>query len=175
LNGSRGQVRPETGQKPKIKIIFFQYLFYAKVSILAVAQGLGDRGLPQADFIRWLVREAAPPGSGIRSWPLADTTLGFLIHDFWAGRRSSIFGSGQPRGPGKPFKNMGGTAPHIFEWFLGPPGPPRPRKSTISGRPKNHVLKVTRVNNPNFSWEAILCIWGLIFGQVFFWRPGAPY
>ena len=35
-------------------------------------------------------------------------------------------------------------APHIFEWFQGPPGAPRPRNSTISGRPKNHVLK-TRV------------------------------
>ncbi len=50
-------------------------------------------------------------------------------------------GSGGPRGPRKPFKNMGGEAPHIFACFPGHPGPPRPRKSTISGRPKTHVLK----------------------------------
>ena len=31
--------------------------------------------------------------------------------------------------------------PHILEWFLGPPGPPRPQISTIFDRPKNHVLK----------------------------------
>ncbi len=49
--------------------------------------------------------------------------------------------SGRPRGLRKPFKNMGGEAPRIFEWFPGPPGPPRPQKSTISGWPKNHVLK----------------------------------
>ena len=30
---------------------------------------------------------------------------------------------------------------HLLEWFWGPPGPPTPRRSTISGRPKNHVLK----------------------------------
>ena len=50
-------------------------------------------------------------------------------------------GSGRPREPGTPCQNVGGFAPHILEWFLGPPGPPRPRKSTISGRPNNHVSK----------------------------------
>jgi hypothetical protein len=32
-------------------------------------------------------------------------------------------------------------SPRLFNWVLRPPGPPRPRKSTISGRPKTHVLK----------------------------------
>ena len=30
--------------------------------------------------------------------------------------------SGRPRGPGKPFQNVGGFAPHIFEGLPGPPG-----------------------------------------------------
>jgi hypothetical protein len=30
---------------------------------------------------------------------------------------------------------------HLLEWLLGPQGPPRPQKSTISCRPKNHALK----------------------------------
>ncbi len=38
--------------------------------------------------------------------------------------------SGWPRGPGKAFENVGGEGPHIFEGFLGPPGPARPQKST---------------------------------------------
>ncbi len=42
---------------------------------------------------------------------------------------------------------MGGEAPHLFEWVLRPPGPPRPRKSRISGRPKAHVLKT---HNPTY-------------------------
>ncbi len=43
-----------------------------------------------------------------------------------------FLGSGRPWGPGKPCKNMGGFAPHNFEWFTAPPGPPRPPKSAIS-------------------------------------------
>jgi hypothetical protein len=49
--------------------------------------------------------------------------------------------SGGPRGPQHPVKKMRGEVPHLFDWFLVPPGPPRPQKSTISGRPKTHVLK----------------------------------
>ncbi len=61
---------------------------------------------------------------------------------FWG--RSEIvdlWGLGGPGGPKKPFQKVGGEAPHLLEWFLGPPGPPKPEKSAISGRPKNHVLK----------------------------------
>ena len=41
----------------------------------------------------------------------------------------------------KPFRKVGGFAPHLLEWCLGPPGPPKPQKSAISGRPNNHVLE----------------------------------
>ncbi len=34
-----------------------------------------------------------------------------------------------------------GEAPHLLEWCLGPPWPPRPPKSGIPDRPQNHVLK----------------------------------
>ncbi len=46
---------------------------------------------------------------------------------------------------------------------MGPPGPPRPRKSTISGRPKNHVLKTqvqTHCDNQNYVLETLLVIFG---------------
>ena len=42
----------------------------------------------------------------------------------------------------KPLPKVGHEAPHLLEGVSGPPGPPRPQKSTISGRPKNHVLKI---------------------------------
>ena len=45
-----------------------------------------------------------------------------------------VLGFGRPRRPGKPLKNMGGKAPHLFERFPGRPGPPRPPKSAISGQ-----------------------------------------
>ncbi len=45
------------------------------------------------------------------------------------------------RGPKNHAKRWGASPPHIFDWFPGLPGPPRPRFSTISGRPKNHVLQ----------------------------------
>jgi len=51
-------------------------------------------------------------------------------------------GSGRPRAAGKPSKTMGGFAPpHLFGRYPGRPGPPRPPKSTISGRSTNHILK----------------------------------
>ncbi len=39
------------------------------------------------------------------------------------------------------FQKVGGFAPDLLEWFLGPPGPPTPQKSTIAGRPQHHLLK----------------------------------
>ncbi len=62
--------------------------------------------------------------------------------------------SGRPQ---KPFKNMGGEAPHLFEWFVGPPGPPRPRKSMISGRSKNHVLKTKVYSLPLMRVSQLSC------------------
>jgi hypothetical protein len=50
------------------------------------------------------------------------------IVDFW--------GLGGPGGPKQPFQKVGGFAPKLLEWFLGPPGPPRPHNSAISGRPQ---------------------------------------
>ncbi len=38
-------------------------------------------------------------------------------------------------------KGGGLRPPHLLEWFWGHPGPPKPKKSTIPGRPKNHVSK----------------------------------
>ena len=38
-------------------------------------------------------------------------------------------------------RKVGGEAPHLLQGSPGPPGPPRPQKSTISDRPKNHVLQ----------------------------------
>jgi len=40
-------------------------------------------------------------------------------------------GSGRPRVAGKPFRKMGGFAPHRFEGFPGRPGPPRSLRSKI--------------------------------------------
>ncbi len=59
--------------------------------------------------------------------------------------------SGRPRRPQKPFQKVGGFAPDLLVWLLGPPGPPRSSKSTIAGRPQNHVLetRVQRLNVPH--------------------------
>ena len=56
-----------------------------------------------------------------------------------------FLGSGRPRRPPKPFQKVGGFAPPPFRMVLGPPGPARPQTSTISGRPKDHVLKTQSV------------------------------
>ena len=42
----------------------------------------------------------------------------------------SFWGSGRPRGRGRPFQKVGGFAPHFLEWYPGRPGPPRPPKLT---------------------------------------------
>jgi hypothetical protein len=67
--------------------------------------------------------------------------LGFLINEFWTGRESSIWEVWAAPAAPKTTPDGGGVAPHLLEWFLGPPGPPKPQNSTISGRPKNHILK----------------------------------
>ena len=53
-------------------------------------------------------------------------------------------GTGGPGGQTKTLQTVRGFAPHLWHlwgWFLGPPGPHKPQKSTISSRPKNHVLQ----------------------------------
>ncbi len=37
-------------------------------------------------------------------------------------RNRSFWGSGRPRGPRRPFQNVGGFAPHLLEWSPGPMG-----------------------------------------------------
>ena len=64
------------------------------------------------------------------------------ILDFRGGPR-------RPRATGKPFKKVGGEAPHLFEEFPGRSEPPRPRKlgfpfliwpPSVSGTPMFQVL-----------------------------------
>ena len=40
----------------------------------------------------------------------------------------SFWGSGRPQAAQKPFKKVGGLAPHLFKGFLGRPGPPKAPK-----------------------------------------------
>ncbi len=91
-----------------------------------------------------LVVAARPPP---RRWPNRGVRLGgnklrFFIHGFGPAGNRRFWGSGRPRLPQKPFQRVGvGFAPHLLEWRLGPPGPPSPQTSAISGQPKNHVPK----------------------------------
>ncbi len=70
-----------------------------------------------------------------------DTTLGSLIHGFWADRKSSIFGVRAAPAAPKPLPTSGREAAQRLEGICGPPGPPGLQKSTISGRPKTYVSK----------------------------------
>ncbi len=56
---------------------------------------------------------------------------------------ADFVGRGGPGGPNNDSRTWGASPPHFLEWFLGPPGPPKLPKSTIPGRPQNHVLKPT--------------------------------
>ncbi len=49
-----------------------------------------------------------------------------VIFIFFRIGNRSVWGSGRPRGPGRPFRWVGGFAPHLLEGSPGPPGPPRP-------------------------------------------------
>ncbi len=70
------------------------------------------------------------------------TTLGFLIHDVWAGREPSIFevwaAPGAPKTIQKDWICLNG--------FPGPRGRPDPENCFLFGRPKNHVLKTHPYN-----------------------------
>ncbi len=68
-------------------------------------------------------------------------TLGFLIHGCWAGRKSSIWGSGRPRRPPKPFQTVGGGAPPHSGMVCGPAGAARTPKIDDSRPAQNHVFK----------------------------------
>ena len=66
--------------------------------------------------------------------------LGFC--DLFTGRTSSIFGGlGGPGRPGNLPKRWGASAPTFLEGFPVARSRPDPPKSTISSRPKNHILK----------------------------------
>ncbi len=69
-----------------------------------------------------------------------ETTLGFLIHGLWA-EIVDVQNLGGPGGPKNNSKRVGAKPSTFWNGFWGPPGPPRAKKSTISGRPKNHVFK----------------------------------
>ncbi len=66
-----------------------------------------------------------------------------MLRNRASGRKSPIFGVrpeiadfwglGCPGDPKNPFQKVGGFDPHLLECFFGPPGPPRPQQSTISG------------------------------------------
>jgi hypothetical protein len=72
------------------------------------------------------------------------STPGFLIHGLVVDRRYSIFGvRAAPTVCKTTTPNPGGLrpSPHDADGFWGPPVPPGPQTSTISGLPKNHVLR----------------------------------
>ncbi len=50
--------------------------------------------------------------------------LGFYYMIFGPAGNRRCSGSGRPRGPQEPFKNMGGKVPHPLEWLPGPTRPP---------------------------------------------------
>jgi hypothetical protein len=63
---------------------------------------------------------------GRRRTPVAHYTWVFF-NAWFLGRPETVdlWGSGRPLRPPKPFQKLGSEAPHLLEWFLGPPGPPR--------------------------------------------------
>ena len=68
-------------------------------------------------------------------------TLEFFIHEFGTGGKSPIWEVWAAPAAPKTTPEGGGVAPHLLEWFLGPPGPPEPQNSTISGRPTKTYIK----------------------------------
>jgi hypothetical protein len=76
-------------------------------------------------------------------WFYYGFTLGFFIHGFWAGRKSSIVGVWAAPVAPKTIPEGGERSPAHFGMVLGAAGAAQtPNKSTISGRPKNHVSKI---------------------------------
>ncbi len=55
-------------------------------------------------------------------------------------------------------------------WVLRPPGPPRPRKSRISGRPKTHVLK-TQVYSESPKKRTDQAVRSTIYNSKYVCRP----
>jgi len=69
-------------------------------------------------------------------------TPGLLIYDVLTDRRSSILGGlGGPGRPGSLPKRWGVSPPSFLEGIPAARGRLDPKKSTISGRSKNHILK----------------------------------
>ncbi len=46
-----------------------------------------------------------------------------------------------------PLQKAGREAPRVLEWFLGPPGPPRPPKSMISGSRKKYDFMIILIRS----------------------------
>jgi hypothetical protein len=66
-------------------------------------------------------------------------TLAFLTWLLGRPEIADFRGLGGPGGPSSHSKIWGSSPPIFLNGLPAPPGPPRPRKSTISGRPKNHI------------------------------------
>ncbi len=80
-------------------------------------------------------------------WDATENNTWFLgrprIVDLW--------GLGGPGGPKNHSRRWGASPPHLLKWCLGPPGPPRPKQSSISGRlTLEHIL--------GFSVFAMVCL-----------------
>ncbi len=101
-------------------------------------------GVPGNTYVYPGVFAGAQVGSGMPGWSQMSTRIYIYIYvciyktgypnAVWPDFLGACLRAGLPRGPGKPFKNVGGFAPHIFEAFP-PPGPARPRKRTQQIRP----------------------------------------
>ncbi len=89
---------------------------------IAVLQGLRPR---RAAAPRSL---GGPSRGGRAASPLGVAALWEVSFKFLRVGNRSCWGSGRPRGPGRPFHWVGGFAHHLLEGSQGPPGPPRPPK-----------------------------------------------
>ena len=67
-----------------------------------------------------------PPAERARRGPAAAALWDVSFKFLTVGNRS-FWRSGRPRGPGRPFRWVGGFAPNLSEGSSGPPGPPRPQ------------------------------------------------
>ena len=85
----------------------------------------------------------SPSGCRIQNAPMPPAQRAAVFNTWFLGR-PEIFDCGiwaAPKTRETMRKHMGGDAPHICEWFPGPPVPPRdPPKIMLSSRPENPVL-----------------------------------
>ncbi len=74
-------------------------------------------------------------------WGRFDREAYIRVFDTWCLGRPEIADFSRLGGPGGRETPVGHEAPYFLEEIFRPPGPSRPPKSTISGRPKSRVLK----------------------------------